>query len=347
MSRADAHKYLKKLMPNAIPVAGEAPPPIEFISTGSVAVNYVAGGGFPRGKIAEVFGAESSGKTTLCITACARAQQAGLYPVYVDIERGLDPAFATKIGFDFMDPEKGWYLKPDTAEEVLEIIETMSTDGKADLIVVDSIPAMVPKATFTGKISEIGQLGFIGRILSAALPRVTKTIENTQTALVFTNQLRANIQTDQWASRSAPKEKTAGGYALKYFSSLRLELKQLKKNAKVVEQPSPLDAEKKDILPVASRHSVTAFKNKVSTPYRSTEFYIRYDPFNNLWGIDDLQAILDIAVGKGMIEARGGGNYWYTVGKEPPVKLKGEDNLYNWFAAHPEQTAALKAALQV
>jgi len=331
-------------MPNAIPVAGEAPPPIEFLNSGSVAVNYVSGGGFPRGKISEVFGVESSGKTTLCLEACAEAQKINLYPVYVDIERGLDPLFATNIGFNFLDPEKGWYLKPDTAEQVLEIIETMSTEGRADLIVVDSIPAMVTKATFEGKISEIGQLGQIGRLLSSALPRLTKTIEGTKTALVFTNQLRANIQIDGHG-RGGPQTKTAGGYALKYFSSLRLELKQTKRTAKVVEQPSVTDPGETEELPVASRHSVTAFKNKVSTPYRSAEFYIRYDPFNNLWGIDDLQALIDIGLAKGMIESRGGGNFVYTIGE--PQKLRGEDKLYNWFAANPERAAELRRALQV
>jgi recombination protein RecA len=339
-TRAEAFKYLKKIMPGAIPVTGEAPPPIEFLTSGSIAVNYVSGGGFPRGKIAEVFGAEGSGKTTLCLSACAAAQQAGRYPVYVDIERGLDPQFAEKIGFDFLDPERGYYLKPDTFEEVLEIIETMSTDGKADLIVIDSIPAMVPKAALEGKISEIGQLGQIGRLFSASLPRLTKTIEKTQTSVVFTNQLRANIQTDLWAARTAPKEKTAGGYALKYFSSLRLELKQLKKNAKVIEQPSLTDPSHKEELPVASRHSVTAFKNKVATPYRSTEFYIRYDPIHNLWGIDDLQALIDIALVKDIIESKGGGNFVYT-----GQKIRGEDQLYTWFTEHPEQQVELRKVL--
>lgn len=344
MSRAEAIKYLKKQMPKAIPVAGEAPPPIEFLSSGSVAVNYVSGGGFPRGKISEVFGVESSGKTTLCLTACARAQDAGLYPVYVDIERGLDPAFASNIGFNFTDPEKGWYLKPNTAEEVFEIIETMSVDGKADIIVVDSIPAMVTKATLEGKISEIGQLGQIGRLLSSVLPRITKTIEDTKTALVFTNQLRANINTDSY-SRGGPQTKTAGGYALKYFSSLRLELKQTKRVAKATTQPNPTDPGETIDLPVASKHSVTAFKNKVSTPYRQTEFYIRYDPFNNLWGIDDLQVLIDIATAKGMIEAKGGGYFLFTVGD--PVKVRGEDKLYQWMVEHPDRVAELRKVLQV
>jgi recombination protein RecA len=342
MSRADAFKYLKKLMPNAIPVTGELPAPVEFISTGSLVVDYVAGGGFPRGKVSEVFGVEASGKTTLCISACAAAQSAGFYPVYVDVERGLDPAFSQKIGFDFLDPDRGYYLKPDTFEEVLEIIETMATTGKADIIVIDSIPAMTPKAAFEGKISEIGQLGQVGRLFSSSLPRLTKTIEKTRTAVVFTNQLRANIVTD-WTGRSAPKEKTAGGYALRYYSSLRLELKQTKKSAKTVQRPTLTDASKMQDVSVASRHSVLAFKNKVAIPYRTLEFYIRYDPDHDLWGIDDLQAVIDIATGKEIIETKGGGNYTYN-GPEV-MKVRGEEAMYEWFVQRPAVVAELRKTL--
>lgn len=349
MSRTEAFKYLKKIMPGAIPVPGQAPPPIEFISAGSIAVDYVTGGGFPRGKISEVFGIESSGKTTLCMTACAQAQVAGCYPVYVDIERGLDPDFASKIGFDFLDQDRGYYLKPDTFEEVLEIIETMATEGTADLIVIDSIPAMVPESAFKEKIGELGQLGQVGRLFSVSLPRLTKIIEKTRTAVVFTNQLRANITTDPWAARFAPKEKTAGGYALRFFSSLRLELRQLKKNAKVIEQASLTDSSKKEELPVASRHSVLAFKNKVSTPYRSIEFFIRYDPVHDLWGIDDLQTIIDIAMVKDMIEAKGGGIFVYTPETDGanPLKFKGEAAVYDWFAADAARSEALRKRLGV
>jgi recombination protein RecA len=344
VSRLEAQKYLKRMMPHAVPVPGEAPPPIEFISSGSLAVNYVCGGGFPRGKLSEVFGVESSGKTTLCLSACAGAQKAGIYPVYVDIERGLDPQFAEKIGFDFMDPEKGWYLKPDTFEEVLEIIETMSGEGRADLIVVDSIPAMVPKAALEGSISEIGQIGQVGRLFSSSLPRITKTIEKTKTALVFTNQLRANIQMDPWAARGQPKEKTAGGYALRYFSSLRIELKQISKHAKTREGESYTDGEKTKV-PVASRHSAMAFKNKVSVPYRSVEFFIRYDPVLSRWGIDDLQALLDIGVAKEIIDAKGGGYFVYTEPDGTVQKVKGEQPLYDWFAADPARVTGLKDRL--
>lgn len=346
MSRADAFKYLKKQMPDAIPVEGEELTPIEGVSSGCVAVDAVIGNkGFPRGKISEVHGPESSGKTTLCLSACAKAQAAGLYPVYVDIERGLDPLFAEKIGFDWQDPEKGYYLKPDTFEEVLTIIDTMSTDGGADLIVVDSVPAMVPKAQMEGAITDIGALGQMGRLFAYSLPRLTKTIERTRTALIFTNQLRANIVTDQWAAKFAPKEKTAGGHALKYFASLRIELRQLKKNAKVIKRPMITDPSKIEEIPVASRHSALAVKNKVSTPYRTMEFYIRYDVGQDIWGIDDLQTILEIAIGGNLIDAKGGGQFLYT-GMES-MKVKGDEALYSWFATRPAEVAALREKLGV
>lgn len=347
MSRSEALKFLKKKMPGALVADSGVSQVIEGISSGCVAVDYILGnGGFPRGKICEVYGPESSGKTTLCLSTCAMAQALGLYPVYVDIERGLDATFAAKIGFDWQDEDKALYIKPDTFEEVLIIIDKMSTDGKADIIVVDSVPALVPEAQMKGKIEEIGMLGSVGRLFAASLPRLVKTIERTRTAVIFTNQLRANIVTDPWAARFAPKEKTAGGFALKYFASIRLELRQVKKNAKVVMKPSltdPADDKKMEEIPVASRHSAHAFKNKVSIPYRSIEFFIRYDPDNDIWGVDDLQTILDIALGKNIIETKGGGYFVYT----PDMRVQGEQAMYDWFAQRTDEVSKLRVKLGV
>lgn len=343
--RADALKFLKKKLPG-VSFDPEPQRKIESVSSGCLAFDVVAGnGGFPRGRLSEVFGLESSGKTTLCLSACARAQSLGLYPVYIDVERGLDPPFADKIGFNWQDPEKALYVKPDTAEEVFQIIDTMAREGKADLVVVDSVPAMVPEVLMDEKveITDMGQPAMLGRMMASVLPRLTKIIEKTRTAVVFTNQLRANIEMDAYKARFAPKEKSAGGYALRFYSSLRVEMRQLKKDAKVHEEPSPTDPKKPIQIPVASRHLALAFKNKVATPYRQMEFFIRYDPYHDFWGIDDLQTILDMSLVKGLIVAKGGGHFQYN-GTEQ-MQVRGEDALYDWFSAHPAEIGALKAAL--
>lgn len=311
-------------------------------------------GGFPRSKVAEIFGDYSSGKSTLAAMACAKAQAQGLYPVYVDVERGLDRKFAENIGFDVgaaLAGRKGLYTTPETFEDMLIIVEKMVTDGAADLVIVDSVPALVPKQFMEAEsIADAQQLGLQAKLFAASLPKLTKIIDRPghKTSLVFVNQIRANIQTG-WmppgAASAMAKTKTAGGYALGFYSSLRVELKQIKKIAKFLERPSPTDATKMEKIPVASLHSAMTFKNKVAPPYRSIEFYIRYDYENNVFGIDNLQTILDIGVAKGQIEAKGGGNFLYN-GVEQ-MSVRGEAQLYDWFLTHEAARTELRQRLGV
>ena len=195
--RDEANAHLRKMLGKRI---YEGRTLLEGLSTGSVAVDYICGnGGFPRGRVSEVFGLESSGKSTLCMTACAKAQSMGLYAVYVDVERSLMPDHAAKIGFD--TTRDGAWLQPDTFEETLQIIDTMATKGEADVVLVDSVPALVPKSVLDGEITKMGQFGEAAKIFAGALPRICKLIERTNTALVLVNQLRANIVADTFRSR--------------------------------------------------------------------------------------------------------------------------------------------------
>lgn len=341
--RDEANAYLKKALGSRI---YEGRVSLEGISTGSVAVDVICGnGGFPRGRVSEVFGLESSGKSTLCMMACAKAQAQGLYAVYVDVERSLMPDHATKIGFD--TSQRGAWLQPDTFEETLQIIDTMATKGEADIVLVDSVPALVPKRVLDGEITEMGQFGEAAKIFAGALPRICKLIERTNTALVLVNQLRANIVSDPWQARHAPKEKSYGGYALRYYSSLRVELRQKDKKAKTRALPHPTEPGKTVDQPVASRHTAAIYKSKVSQPYKEIEFFIRFDPVLDMWGIDNLQTRLDIAKAKGIIEEKSGGVTMFTTAAGDKQTLRGADALYDWFQSRPEEIAALTAQIGV
>ncbi len=356
-ARSEALSFLNKKVPGAFRQPEDLGA-LTGISTGSVAVDYITGGiGFPRSKISEVFGAPSSGKSTLMATACAKAQALGLYPVYIDVERGLDRIYCERIGFDVgaaLTGERGLYVRPDSFEEALLIVETMITKGRADLVIVDSVEGLVPEQFLKGSIADLGQMGVQARIFAQALPRLVPMIDRPdhKAAVVFVNQLRANIETG-WKppGSNTPQTKAGGGWALHHFSSLRLELKQTKKDAKFVERPSLVGAKDPEKIATASRHSAMTFKNKVSgsgdlskgSPYRRIEFYIRFDPDKDLWGIDNLQTLLDIAETQGLIDTKGGGYFLYN-GLED-MKVQGEDALYEWFSARPAVLAELRSRL--
>lgn len=349
-ARNEALKHLIKAMPGAFRDETESPD-LVGVSTGSLAVDYIVGnGGFPRSKLSEIFGAPSSGKSTLAAMACAKAQAAGLYPVYVDIERGLDRKFAQKLGFDVpaaLTGQRGLYVTPDTFEEMLLVVEAMATDGLADLIIIDSVQALVPEDAFKKKkITDMGAIGASARLFSASLPKLTKIIDRpgNKTALVFVNQIRANISTG-FSPHGAPPTKSGGGWALAHYSSLRIELKQTNKKAKVIERMRVTDKKEVDEIPVASLHMATTIKNKVSLPYRQIQFYIRYDEENNQWGIDNLQTVLSIGEAQNLINRGGGGIFSYTGGEE--MKVKGESLMYQWFVERPHEIAAIRTKLGV
>ena len=342
-TRAAAHDYLEKKLGAHIHEHREE---LGAVSSGSVAVDYIVGnGGFPRGRISEVFGLESSGKSTLCMMACAKAQAMGLYAIYIDAERSLKREHAEKLGFD--PKVRGVWLMPDTFEDTLHMIETMSQQGDADLILVDSVPALIPQSVMEGEISEVGTFGQAAKLFAGTLPRICRLIEKTNTALVFVNQLRANIVTDQWKAKFEPKEKSYGGYALRYYSSLRVELKQKDKKAKTREVAHPTDPGKKQEVAVASRHTAIVFKSKVAVPYQEIEFFIRYDPVADIWGIDNLQTRIDIGRAKGVLDEKGGGFTYYTTSTGDKVTIRGKDEVYDWFLARPDEQVHLRSQIGV
>lgn len=333
----------------------DEPARLPTISTGSIAIDHIVGGGFPKGKISEVFGVPSSGKSTLCAMACAKAQRLGLYPVYVDAERGLDRVFAEKIGFDVggaLRGENGLYVVPETFEDTLEVVQTVVDKELSDLILVDSVAALVPESHYTSAITDMQAMGLQARLFATVLPKLTKMIDRRgkkKPALVFVNQVRANIQVG-WqppgAAAAAGPTKAGGGWALAHFSALRVELKQRSKIAKSVEVPSQTEPGAQVKVPVSSLHSGMAWKCKVAAPYQNIEFYIRFDPFLDRWGIDNLQTIIDIATVKGHIDARGGGQFLYK-GVDPPVTVRGEDALYGYFAKNQDELQKLRDKLGV
>lgn len=313
---------------------------IQGVSTGSVAVDYIAGnGGFPRGYVSEVLGLEQSGKSTLCMSACAKAQAMGLFASYIDVERSLDIDHAARLGFDVNQP--GAWLKPNTFEETLVIIDTLAQQGKADIILTDSVPALVPEEVMKGPITQMGQFGTSARLFAGALPRLVKTVERTKTALVFVNQLRANI-TEGWQPPGTAKEKTFGGYALRYYSALRIQLLQLKKNARTRVVPHATKRGETEEQAVAGLHRAVCFKSKVAQPYQTIDFYIRFDPYNDLWGIDNLGTRIDIAMTRDIIQVKSGGHFVVTQLDGTPVAIHGADALYDWYAQRPAEVQALK-----
>jgi recombination protein RecA len=317
------------------------------LTTGCIAADFVTGiGGFPIGRASEVFGWESSGKTTLCVAACAAAQRAGKYPIYLDMERGLDLTHAERMGFDVNDDKRGLYVSPDSFEEAARVVFDMTPHS--DLIIVDSVPALTPKSVLDADIEDIGAIANQARSLAAFLQRIVKHIEEHQTALVLVNQMRQNIQTRPvWGARP-PEEKTAGGAALRFYSSLRLELSQLKKNF-VTRSTEDLFTGKTVEVPVASQHSIKAFKNKVGTPYRDARFVIRFDHSTGIYGIDNLQTLVEMATNSGVVETKGGGYYNFSSDKGTPEEVvftaRSADGLYHHLSEHPDHLAAVRKKL--
>jgi recombination protein RecA len=338
---------LRKKMGSAFLAADDDRHHLVGLTTGCIAADFVSGlGGFPRGRISEVFGWESSGKTTLCVAACAAAQRAGRYPVYLDMERGLDLTHAQRMGFDITDDKKGLYVSPDTFEEAARLVYDLAPH--ADLIVVDSVPALTPKAVLDADIEEMGTIASQARALAFFLQRIVKHIEEHNVCLVLVNQMRQNIQTRPvWGARPSD-EKTAGGAALRFYSSLRLELGQVKKNH-VTRKDTDMFTGKDVEIPVASLHSIKAFKNKVGTPYRDARFVIRFDHTTGIYGIDNLQTVIDMAVNAGVIETKGGGYYNFAAGKGTPEEVtfsaRAMEGLYHHLSEHPDHFAAVRKAL--
>lgn len=251
---------------------------IPVVSTGSLAVNLALGiGGFPKGRIVEIYGPEASGKTTVCLHAIAEVQKAGGVAAFIDVENALDPMRAQKIGVNL---DNLLISQPDYGEQALEIAETLIRSGGVDIVVVDSVAALVPKAEIEGEMGD-PQMGLQARLMSQAMRKLTATINKTKTLVIFTNQLRMKI-----GVMFGNPETTTGGNALKFYSSQRLDIRKIG------------NIQEGDQI-VGSRHRVKVVKNKLAPPFKIAEF----DMGEN--GISREGDVLDIGVEKNIIEKSG------------------------------------------
>ncbi len=288
---------------------------IEAIPTGSLGLDLALGvGGVPRGRVVEIFGPESSGKTTLTLSVIANAQRLGGHAVFIDAEHALDASYAQRIGVDI---ENLHVAQPGTGEEALEIAETLVRSGAVDIVAIDSVAALVPKAEIEGEMGD-SHMGLQARLMSQALRKLTAAIAKSRTCVIFINQIRMQI-----GVLFGNPETTTGGKALKFYSSVRLDIRRvgsIKEGEEVV----------------GSRVRVKVVKNKVAAPFKQAEFDIMYDT-----GISHEGEIIDLAVEKELIKKSG---TWFSYGEE---RLgQGRENARLFLVEHRDMAMGIEAELR-
>ncbi len=285
--------------------------PMEAISTGSISIDYALGiGGLPRGRVIEVFGPESSGKTTLALQVIAEAHRNGGMAAFVDAEHALDAQYAQKLGIDLDDL---LVSQPDNGEQALEIVEVLIRSNSVDVVVVDSVAALVPKAEIEGEMGE-AQMGLQARLMSQALRKLTGVVSKSKTTLIFINQLREKI-----GVMFGNPETTTGGRALKFYASVRIDIRRI---------ASIKDGDQV----IGGRTRVKVVKNKVAAPFREAEFDVMYGE-----GISREGDLLDLAVEKRIVEKSGA---WFAYGGE---RLgQGRENAKQFLKENPDVRRAIE-----
>jgi recombination protein RecA len=279
--------------------------PVEVIPTGSIALDVALGiGGLPRGRIVEVYGPESSGKTTVALHAIANAQRAGGIAAFIDAEHALDPEYAKALG---VDTDALLVSQPDTGEQALEIADMLIRSGSIDIIVIDSVAALTPKAEIEGEMGDT-HVGLQARLMSQALRKLTGAISNTKTTAIFINQLREKI-----GVFFGSPETTAGGKALKFYASVRLDIRRI-------------ETLKDGTEAVGNRTRVKVVKNKMAAPFKQAEFDIIYGV-----GISREGSLIDFGVDQGIVKKSGA---WYTY--EGDQLGQGKENSRNFLLTNPK-----------
>ncbi len=293
----------------------EAIVPISVISTGSISFDAALGvGGVPRGRVIEIFGPESSGKTTITLQIIAEAQKHGGLAAFVDAEHALDPLYARKLGVDI---DNLLISQPDYGEQALEITEALVRSGAIDVLVVDSVAALVPKAELDGEMGD-SHMGLQARLMSQALRKLTGTVSKSRTSLIFINQIREKI-----GVMFGNPETTTGGRALKFYSSVRIDIRRIA-------------AVKEGDAVVGSRTKVKIVKNKVAAPFREAEFDILYGE-----GISREGDVLDLAVAQNIVDKSGA---WYSYAGERIGQ--GRENVRQYLKEHRDTFTSIDTELR-
>jgi recombination protein RecA len=288
---------------------------VEAISSGSLGLDIALGiGGLPRGRVIEIYGPESSGKTTLALHAIAEAQRGGGTAAFVDAEHALDPAYAKKLGVNI---DELIVSQPDTGEQALEIVDTLVRSNAIDVLVIDSVAALVPRAEIEGEMGD-SHVGLQARLMSQSLRKLTGSISRSRCMVIFINQLRMKI-----GVMYGNPETTTGGNALKFYASVRLDIRrtgQIKDRDEVV----------------GNTTRVKVVKNKVAPPFKQVEFDIMYGE-----GISKLGEILDLGVKAGVVEKSGA---WFSYDS---IRIgQGRENAKKYFKEHPEMAAKIEKAIR-
>jgi recombination protein RecA len=287
---------------------------VECIPSGSIALDMALGGGYPKGRIIEIYGPESSGKTTLTLHAVSEVQKAGGTAAFVDAEHALDPMYARRIG---VDVDNLLVSQPDTGEQALEITETLVRSGAVDIIIVDSVAALTPRAEIEGEMGD-AHMGLQARLMSQALRKLTGAIARANCTVIFTNQLREKI-----GVMFGNPETTTGGKALKFYASIRLEVRrtgQIKDGDNVT----------------GSQTKVKVVKNKIAPPFRTAEFDIMYNE-----GISKAGSTLDVAVELGIVQKSGS---WFSYQDEKIAQ--GREAAKAYLSEHPKVMEELNAKIR-